>query len=58
LSFFWILAHDGFSIRHTPAEEGLIKEREQVLVNPVLPPYRWDPLLQKAWTIAGAMILT
>ena len=25
LFLFWILAHDGFSTRHTPAEEGLIK---------------------------------
>jgi hypothetical protein len=32
LSLFWILAHNGFSTRLTPAEEGLIKERAHFFV--------------------------
>lgn len=31
-SLFWILAHNGFSTRLTPAEEGLIKEGSQFFV--------------------------
>lgn len=42
LSLFWILAHDGFSTRHTPTEEGYIKEPTNVFVNQIIPPCMWN----------------